>query len=90
MIPDSKRRISTWPAPGCSVLSRLGILVGLVSVLYIRSIYAFEDFFEQHVPGNYYTRHMLGMLAVGVIMYVLYFRGHYHVEGSAMPPCKTC
>ena len=45
--------------------SGLGILMGLVSVLFIRSIYGFEDFFEQHVPGSYYVRHMLGMLVVG-------------------------
>ncbi|HWC88523.1 MAG TPA: chloride channel protein, partial [Pirellulales bacterium] len=37
----------------------LGLLTGLVSFAYIRSIYAFEDFFEKRVPGNYYTRHML-------------------------------
>ena len=56
--------------------------MGLVSVVYIRSIYAFEDFFEKRVQGNYYTRHMLGMLAVGVIMYALLLTtGHYHVEG---------
>ncbi|HEV8060279.1 MAG TPA: chloride channel protein, partial [Gemmataceae bacterium] len=60
----------------------LGILMGLVSVLYIRSIYAFEDFFEKRVPGNYYSRHMLGMLLVGIIMYsLLLTTGHYQVEG---------
>jgi CIC family chloride channel protein len=60
----------------------LGVLMGLVSIGYIRSIYAFEDFFEQHVPGNHYTRHVLGMLAVGIIMYALLLgTGHYHVEG---------
>jgi CIC family chloride channel protein len=60
----------------------LGVLLGLVSVLYIRSIYAFEDFFEKRVPGNYYTRHMLGMLGVGVIMYALLLgTGHYAVQG---------
>ncbi len=60
----------------------LGILMGLVSVLYIRSIYAFEDLFEKRIPGNYYTRHMLGMLLVGIIMYCLLLTsGHYQVEG---------
>ncbi len=60
----------------------LGVILGLVSVLYIRSIYAFEDFFEQRVKGNYYTRHMLGMFPVGIIMYVLMLTtGHYWVEG---------
>ncbi len=60
----------------------LGVLAGLVSVVYIRSIYAFEDYFENRIPGNYYTRHMLGMLVVGVIMYGLFLgTGHYQVEG---------
>src|SRR5271170_7755051 len=43
----------------------LGLLTGLVSVVYSRSIYAFEDFFDRRVRGNYYLRHMLGMLSVG-------------------------
>ena len=38
----------------------LGVLLGFVSIVYIKSIYAFEDFFDQRVKGNYYTRHMLG------------------------------
>ena len=60
----------------------LGAILGLVSLLYIRSIYAFEDFFDRRVPGGYYTRHMLGMGLVGVIMYVLLVtRGHYYVQG---------
>ena len=60
----------------------LGLITGLVSVVYIRSIYAFEDFFEGRIRWNYYIRHMLGMLLVGVIMYALLrFTGHYHVQG---------
>ncbi len=60
----------------------LGILMGLVSALYIKSIYGFEDFFEKRVKGGYYVRHMSGMLVVGVMMYVLLrLFGHYYVEG---------
>ena len=60
----------------------LGILLGVVSAAYIKSIYAFEDFFEQRVRGNYYTRHMTGMLLVGIIMYLLMVKwGHYYIEG---------
>jgi CIC family chloride channel protein len=60
----------------------LGLLTGLVSALYIRSIYAFEDFFEERVPGGYYVRHTLGMLGVGVMMYAcLTAFGHYYIEG---------
>ncbi|MGP0065898.1 MAG: chloride channel protein [Isosphaeraceae bacterium] len=60
----------------------LGMLAGLASAAYIRSLYTFEDFFDNRIPGNYYTRHMLGMSLVGIIMYVLMVTtGHYHVEG---------
>lgn len=59
----------------------LGIIIGLVSVVYIRSIYAFEDFFDQKIR-NPYLRHMSGMLLLGVLMYLLLLQtGHYHVEG---------
>ena len=60
----------------------LGLLMGLVSALYIKSIYGFEDIFEKHVKGGYYVRHLLGMFLVGVIMYVLWISfGHYYIEG---------
>lgn len=60
----------------------LGCLIGLVSVLFIRSIYAFEDFFDQKVPGNYYSRHVLGMLMVGIIIFLMWrFSGHYYIQG---------
>ncbi len=60
----------------------LGILLGFISIVYIKSIYAFEDFFEQRVTGNYYMRHMSAMFLVGVVMYVLMIcRGHYYTEG---------
>jgi CIC family chloride channel protein len=60
----------------------LGLLLGLVSVAYIRSIYAFEEFFEHHVPGGYVVRHMIGMTAVGVLLYGLWLTtGHYFVAG---------
>jgi CIC family chloride channel protein len=58
-----------------------GLLLGLVSMVYTRSIYVFEDFFDR-LPGNYYTRHALGMLAFGVMMYLfLRYAGHYYVQG---------
>lgn len=60
----------------------LGLLMGAVSTLFIKAIYGMEDFFDKHIPGNYYSRHMLGMLLVGVMMYlVLHFTGHYYIEG---------
>lgn len=59
----------------------LGLVIGLVSVVYIRSIYAFEDFFDEKIR-NPYLRHISGMLVVGVLMYVLLRQtGAYQIEG---------
>ncbi|MEJ2068090.1 MAG: chloride channel protein, partial [Deltaproteobacteria bacterium] len=60
----------------------LGVLRGLVSTVFIRSIYLFEDFFEERVKGGYYVRHALGMFVVGLIMYgMMVHFGHYYIEG---------
>ncbi|GKT09641.1 chloride channel protein [Desulforhabdus sp. TSK] len=60
----------------------LGLIIGMVSALYIRSIYFFEDFFSSRIKANDFVRHMLGMLFVGILMYVLMsFYGHYYIEG---------
>jgi len=65
-----------------------GIAVGLLATLMTRAIYWFEDRFDA-IPGNYYTRHALGMVAVGLIIYgfmtlsspLFGQAGHYYVEG---------
>jgi len=58
-----------------------GGVLGLMSALFVRSIYWAEDLFDR-IPGSYVTRHMLGMLVVGVMMYVLLERAsHYYVQG---------
>ncbi|HTQ39810.1 MAG TPA: chloride channel protein [Pirellulales bacterium] len=69
------------------VLIVAGVLLGLLAALFVRSIYWFEDRFDS-LPGNYYTRHMLGMLCVGLLMYAMMTRttgfeggGHYFVQG---------
>jgi CIC family chloride channel protein len=60
----------------------LGVLMGLVSALFIYSLYGFEKFFETRIKGGYYVQHGLGMLAVGVMMYaILAGFGHYYIEG---------
>ena len=59
----------------------LGLVLGLGAVAFVRSIYWFEDFFDR-LPVNAYVRHMLGMLGVGIIIYVLFrTAGHYYVQG---------
>ncbi len=60
----------------------LGILMGGASALCVRTLYLVEDLFDEHSFKNPYLRHMSGMLAVGVIFYLLLrLTGHYHVEG---------
>ena len=60
----------------------LGAVLGVASTLFIKSIYAFEDFFDKKVSRSYYVRHLTGMLLAGVIFYLLMrVRGHYYTEG---------
>jgi len=66
---------------GLAAFFALGGLMGLLSVAFIRGLYGMEDLFEA-MPGNYYTRHALGMLCVGIMMLLLARQtGHYYVEG---------
>jgi CIC family chloride channel protein len=60
----------------------LGVLMGCVSALFIKSIYAFEDFFEKRIKGSYYVRHVAGMIPVGIMIYtVMRMQGQYYIEG---------
>jgi chloride channel protein, CIC family len=60
----------------------LGATAGIVSALFIRSIYGFEHFFENRVKGGYYVQHAAGMVTVGFMLYIFMSRfGHYYVEG---------
>jgi chloride channel protein, CIC family len=59
----------------------LGGLMGVLSVVFIRGLYWMEDVFDA-IPGNYYSRHALGMLCVGIMIYLLFrFTGQYYEEG---------
>lgn len=60
----------------------LGLILGLTSAIYIKSVYLFEDKFEALIPRNEYLRHMIGMLPVGIICLILQkTTGHYYIEG---------
>ncbi len=59
----------------------LGAIAGVVSAFYIKSIYIFEDFFDERFR-NAYVRHMAGMFCVGIMMYLLLSNlGHYYIQG---------
>ena len=56
-------------------------LVGLFALLFIKSIYWSEDWFDQ-LPIGPYSRHAAGMLVLGVLFYGFHFySGHYYVQG---------
>jgi CIC family chloride channel protein len=58
----------------------LGALTGAAAAGFIRGLHAIEDLFDQ--IGSRYLRHMLGMLLVGIMMYVLFRSfGQYYVDG---------
>ncbi|HUC63755.1 MAG TPA: chloride channel protein, partial [Alphaproteobacteria bacterium] len=58
----------------------LGAIIGLAATAFIRGLHWSEDVFE-HVK-NPYLRHVVGMLGVGVMIYLLMIGfGHYYVEG---------
>lgn len=63
------------------ILLVLGICCGLFSALFIHAIYFAEDLFDK-LKGGYYIRHMLGMLVVGISIYLMMQNfGHYYVQG---------
>lgn len=68
-------------APTLGAYAIFGIFLGLLSVVFIKSIYAFEDLFNR-IKVSYYIRHMAAMAMLGVTMYLLLrFTGHYYVQG---------
>lgn len=58
----------------------LGALTGVAAAAFIRGLHLFEDTFDK--IKQRYVRHMLGMLLVGIMMYVLHEAfGQYYVDG---------
>ncbi len=58
----------------------LGILCGIAAAGFIHGLHFVEDLFDR--IGERYTRHAIGMLLVGILIYVLHQKfGHYYVEG---------
>lgn len=58
-----------------------GILIGFAAWLFIHMIYWFEDGIDA-LPGSEYLRYCLGMLVMGLLMYVfMATSGNYYVQG---------
>ena len=58
----------------------LGVVIGIAAAGFIRGLSLVEDRFDR--IGGRYRRHALGMLLVGVMIYLLHaLAGHYYVEG---------
>jgi chloride channel protein, CIC family len=62
------------------IYALLGALAGLASTAFIWGIETADELFDR--IGNPYLRHGIGMLSIGVLIYVLHrSAGHYFVEG---------
>ena len=58
----------------------LGAVTGIAAAGFVRGLHLAEDLFDKIKEP--YTRHALGMLLVGILIYVLQQRfGHYYVQG---------
>jgi len=58
----------------------LGAITGVAAAGFVRGLHVAEDIFDK-IKGRY-TRHVLGMLLVGILLYVLHESlGHYYVGG---------
>jgi CIC family chloride channel protein len=69
------------PFWGLLALLPLGLLCGGAAAVFIRAIYWAEDRFDA-MPGTYYSRHLTGMLLVGLMLYALQrYSGHFYVQG---------
>jgi chloride channel protein, CIC family len=82
MIPPLPLESTTsTPLSAYAAYALLGVFTGLMATVYTKSIYAFEDAFDR-MPGNYYTRHVIGMALVGVLMYAtMQLFGNYYIQG---------
>lgn len=81
-VPARLMAMTNEPVSAVTLLlyAVLGAIVGVAAALFVRTLEWSEDIFVQ-IPGTY-LRHALGMLLVGILMYVLMVAaGHYYVEG---------
>jgi CIC family chloride channel protein len=58
----------------------LGVIIGVAAAGFVRGLHVVEDMFDK--IKERYSRHILSMLLVGILIYALQQRfGHYYVEG---------
>lgn len=80
-IPFTAQTVSHQDVFTVSCYLFLSLLFGIFSVLFIRCVYFAEDMFDA-ISSNYYIRHMLGMLIVGITLYLMFhYFGHYYIQG---------
>jgi CIC family chloride channel protein len=82
LVPSNLAAIPV--GPGGAVLLVLflvlGAVIGVAAAGFITGLHFVEDIFEK-IPGRY-TRHIIGMLLIGLLIYALHLAGgHYYVEG---------
>jgi len=81
-VPLNLAALPNSPSSALTLLlyALLGGVVGIAAALFVRGLHWIEDGFDR-IPGRY-TRHVIGMLIVGVMMYLFYRgAGHYFIEG---------
>ena len=82
LIPQSLASLPSHPTTAVTLVlyAVLGAITGVTAALMIKSLHWAEDAFDR-IPGRY-GRHALGMVLVGILIYVLHLTaGHYYVEG---------
>lgn len=68
----------------------LGIIFGIVSLLFIHAIYAAQDFSAAFIK-NQYLRHAIGMTLIGIMLYLLmHYTGHYYASGIGFATIQDC
>ncbi len=81
---------SNLTLPNLLLFVSFGMVVGIISIVLIRSVYYFEDFFNRYFK-SLYLRHMTGMLIVGCFMYLsMNLFGHYYIEGIGFATIQDC
>ncbi len=82
IVPNSAEEAIEAIAPiQLGAYALLGVLAGIASWAFIRTLAWCEDLFPK-LPGNDYTQNIIGMLIIGTLSYVLMLTtGHYHTAG---------